>query len=125
MRPLPHPVTSPFATAEWLVACLCAAWCGTCREFEKAFHDAPLPAVSRRAWLDVEEQEAVVGTVDPETFPTLLIARGRDVFYFGSVEPRMDRVAALLDRAMRGALEPVRAVEASALAIRAGAWCAR
>ena len=59
---------------EFLVACLCAAWCGTCRAFEPGFRQAALahPGLAFR-WLDVEDEADALGDLDIETFPTLVI----------------------------------------------------
>ena len=45
-------------TAEgFVVICLCAEWCGTCRDYQPGFSvmAADFPGV-RFAWLDIEEQ---------------------------------------------------------------------
>lgn len=80
--------------------CLCAAWCGTCRGYEQV-----LQAVSalrqgvRVHWVDIEDQAERVGEVDIETFPTLLLAQGERVCFFGPVLPHEGAVLQLLDRA--------------------------
>jgi len=67
-------VAVPSAQA-WSVVCLCAAWCGVCRQYEVEFRalQQQFPQV-RFVWLDVEDEEELVGDLDVETFPTLLIA---------------------------------------------------
>ena len=72
------------------VVCLCAAWCGTCREYEAVFDalKAALPA-HRYRWIDIEDEADFIGDVDIETFPTLLIAHEGRVLFAGPVLPRL------------------------------------
>jgi thioredoxin 1 len=76
------------AASHWWVICLCAEWCGVCREWRDAFTQAAAAHPELRfAWVDVEDEADAMGDVDIETFPTLLIAReGRPLFY-GPVLP--------------------------------------
>ena len=86
-----------------LVACLCAQWCGVCRDY------APLMMRTlaafdvkqvRVVWVDIEDHDEVLGDLDVESFPTLLLARGTDVLFFGTVPPH----AQTLERLVQGAL---------------------
>lgn len=72
----------------WVVACLCAAWCGTCGSYRAAFDAlaARHPEV-QFAWIDIEDQAEVVGDLDVENFPTLLMQRREVVAFFGTVLP--------------------------------------
>jgi thioredoxin len=92
----------------WLVACLCAEWCGSCREYRAAF-DAVRGAHPRArfAWVDIEDHPEVLGSIDVENFPGLLIARGDDIAFFGTVTPHASTLDALVDRALRGELGAV------------------
>jgi len=76
------------AASHWWVICLCAEWCGVCREWRDAFTQAAAAHPELRfAWVDVEDEADAMGDVDIETFPTVLIAReGRPLFY-GPVLP--------------------------------------
>ncbi|WP_211474028.1 thioredoxin family protein [Collimonas humicola] len=71
----------------WVVACLCAAWCGSCREYFANF-----TALAQRhpqvqfAWIDIEDQAELVGDLDIDNFPTLLIQRGDIVTFLAPVE---------------------------------------
>jgi len=72
----------------WIVACLCAAWCGTCTGYRATFEQI----AARRpdqvfVWIDIEDQSDVVGDLDVDNFPTLLIQRGETVAFFGTVLP--------------------------------------
>ncbi|MEO7031484.1 MAG: thioredoxin family protein [Herbaspirillum sp.] len=72
----------------WLVACLCAAWCDTCNAYRANFDAlaARHPTLGF-AWIDIEDQADLVGDLDVENFPTLLIQRGPTVAFFGAIPP--------------------------------------
>ena len=91
-----------------LVACLCAQWCRTCdayldtlvatRDTMRIGH----PGASMRfVWIDIEDESDLLGDLDIEDFPTLLLARGDEVLFFGPVMPH----AQTLDRLVRSALD--------------------
>ena len=91
-----------------LVACLCAQWCRTCdayRDTLAATRDAMRlghpGAAMRFVWVDIEDEAELVGDLDIEDFPTLLLARGDRVLFFGPVLPH----AQTLDRLVRNALD--------------------
>jgi len=73
---------------EFLVACLCAAWCGTCRDYQAGFQAlaARFPN-ARFVWLDVEDDADILDDYDVENFPTLLIQRHDSVLFFGPMLP--------------------------------------
>ena len=79
------------------VICLCADWCGTCREYEAVF-DALKQAhpQHRYRWVDIEDEAELVGDVDVETFPTLMVAHAGRVLFAGPVLPRLADVQRLL-----------------------------
>lgn len=72
----------------WIVACLCARWCGACREYQPGFTELAghHPDV-HFVWIDIEDQADVVGDLDVDNFPTLLIQRGDIVTFFSPVQP--------------------------------------
>jgi thioredoxin 1 len=91
--------------AQWLagdtniVACLCAAWCDTCNLYKSRFAElAALHPDQRFVWIDIEDEADLVGDLDVENFPTLLIQQGHLVSFFGPVLPDL-RQADLLLRA--------------------------
>ncbi|HVL74867.1 MAG TPA: thioredoxin family protein [Noviherbaspirillum sp.] len=72
----------------WVVACLCAAWCDTCRAYRPGFDALAAAHPDKRfVWIDIEDQADLVGDIDVENFPTLLIQRGDAVSFFGTVLP--------------------------------------
>ena len=85
--------------ATWWVACLCAAWCGVCREWLPQFTaQARAHPQLRFAWVDVEDEDETMGEVDIETFPTLLVARGDRVLYLAPIPPLGTQFTRLLAR---------------------------
>ena len=72
------------------VVCLCAAWCGTCGTYADTFRalQAALPG-HRYRWIDIEDEADLVGDIDVETFPTLLVAHQGQVLFAGPVLPRL------------------------------------
>jgi len=74
---------------EFLVACLCAAWCGTCRDYQAGFEAlaASFPTATFW-WLDVEDDADRLPDLDVENFPTLVIQRGPHVLFFGPMLPQ-------------------------------------
>jgi len=73
---------------EFLVACLCAAWCGTCRDYREGFQAlAERFPNARFLWLDVEDDADILDDYDVENFPTLLIQRHDSVLFFGAMLP--------------------------------------
>jgi len=80
-----------------LVACLCAAWCRTCDGYHEVF--AALreqhPDI-RFIWVDVEDDEELVGDLEVETFPTLLIGLGEQLRFVGPVTPHLATAQRLL-----------------------------
>lgn len=94
------------AASPWLVACLCAAWCRTCDEYRPTF-DALTQAFARDTrfvWVDIEDDEDALGGVDVVDFPTLLIAHGDRVHFFGPVMPHAQTARQLVQRALQGDL---------------------
>lgn len=87
------------------VACLCAEWCGTCRDYRAVFDQVVTgrpDAAVRGRWIDVEDEADLVGAIDVDNFPTLLIARGGEVLFFGTVTPHASTLARLVQSALDG-----------------------
>jgi len=77
--------------------CLCAAWCGTCRDYVAVMDAlrAEFPAL-RFSWVDVEDQADLVDPVDINDFPTLLITRNGQPVFFGILRPQADALRRLI-----------------------------
>ena len=96
------------------MVCLCAAWCGVCREFAAAF-DALAAAhpEARLHWVDIEDQADWVNDLDVENFPTLLLGVGGTPVFYGTTLPHASVAERLIERAPETA--PLRGVEPEAL----------
>jgi len=83
--------------ADAAVVCLCAAWCGTCREFQPGFEQAAQehPQIAFR-WVDIENEADELGDIDIETFPTLLIGDAAKIHFAGPVLPQPAQIGRLL-----------------------------
>lgn len=109
----------------WIVACLCAEWCSTCRAYRPVFDEAAARTTAARfAWIDVEDEPHVPGDLEIETFPTLLIANRDEVAFFGTVAPHAATLVDLVERATRGALGRVGDAQVIGIARRARSFMA-
>lgn len=81
-------VAAALAGPRWTVACLCALWCGTCGSYRATFEElAARHPDTLFVWIDIEDQADVVGDLDIDNFPTLLIQHADHVAFFGTVLP--------------------------------------
>ena len=88
-----------------LVACLCADWCGTCRDYAAPFAALARRGAARCVWVDIEDHGDVLDDVDVDDFPTLLIARGDAVLFFGTVTPHAQTLDRLVESAAHDELK--------------------
>lgn len=81
----------------WVVACLCAGWCDVCKQYRPGFEAlaAEFPG-QQFVWIDIEDQADLVGDLDVENFPTLLMQRDDIVAFYGTMLPEPRQVARLL-----------------------------
>jgi thioredoxin 1 len=81
-------VAAALAGDRWIVACLCAAWCGTCGSYRATFEEVAARHPDKFfVWIDIEDHADVVGDLDVENFPTLLIQHHELVAFFGTMLP--------------------------------------
>ncbi|MDR5755665.1 thioredoxin family protein [Caballeronia sp. LZ035] len=79
------------------VACLCAEWCGTCREYLDGFNGlADTHPEICFAWIDIENHADLLDDLDVENFPTILIEDSVTTRFFGTVLPQASIVQRLL-----------------------------
>jgi thioredoxin 1 len=81
-----------------LVACLCAEWCGTCREYLPRFADlaAALPQHAF-VWVDVETHPELLDDDDIEDFPTLLIQDATRTRFYGPMLPHIGHLERMIE----------------------------
>lgn len=83
--------------AQLWVVCLCAAWCRTCEAYDTTFDSvlAQFPHIKTR-WIDIEDEADLVGDLDIETFPTILIGNGELLLFSGPITPQPETLRRLL-----------------------------
>ncbi len=82
--------------ATWVV-CLCAEWCGACREYRPLFRQmARVHPALRFAWVDIEDHADLADDFDVETFPTLLIVGESGTHFLGPLLPHVETLTRLL-----------------------------
>jgi thioredoxin 1 len=80
----------------FLVACLCAQWCTSCRAYKAVFDAAASahPDVAFR-WVDIEDEAALLDDIEVNNFPTILIGDHRPRF-FGTIPPQPEVLTRLI-----------------------------
>jgi thiol-disulfide isomerase/thioredoxin len=100
-----NPATLHAAGDTLWVVCLCAEWCGACREYRPLFEQVARAHPSLRfAWVDIEDHAELADDFDVETFPTLLVAGESGTRFLGPMLPHAETLARML-----GALQPAQA----------------
>ncbi len=71
-----------------LVVCLCARWCNVCEDYRSVFDQVRASAgldgpESVFIWLDIDDDDDLLHTLEVEQFPTLLIAVDESPRFFG------------------------------------------
>ena len=86
---------------EFLVACLCAAWCDTCKAYRPGFlaMAGRFPRAEFR-WVDIEDEAEAVEDIEVENFPTILVRRGADTLFQGVMLPHHSHLERLLEKLM-------------------------
>jgi hypothetical protein len=102
------------------IFCLCAAWCRVCSGYAAVFErvGAELAAAHpglRHRWIDVEDEAELVGDLDIETFPTLLVLGPEGVRFAGAVTPHEDSLRRLVRARLNHACGAVPCAPADAL----------
>jgi hypothetical protein len=80
-----------------IVACLCAAWCDVCTAYRAKFEEFAIHHPELLfLWIDIEDQAELVGDIEVENFPTLLIQQHNVVTFFGTMQPDTKQLKRLL-----------------------------
>ncbi len=117
----PAPSAAFDDSATWVV-CLCAAWCGVCRDYRAAFDEiAASRPDARFVWVDVEDEADLAGDVDVDTFPTLLVGQRGSARFFGPLLPQAAVLRRLLESLSAPAGGTLAPAEAQALLARISA----
>lgn len=81
--------------------CLCAAWCRLCDSYAPVL-EAVTAELARagvqlhRHWIDIEDEAELVGDLDVETFPTLVVVAPDGVRFAGPLTPQPETLRRLL-----------------------------
>ena len=87
---------APAGGAPWVV-CLCAEWCGTCRDYRPLFEQVARAHLGLRfAWVDIEDHADIADEFDVETFPTLLVADAAGTRFLGPLLPHAETLSRML-----------------------------
>jgi thioredoxin 1 len=96
MSDAPMPPKPNDASARWVV-CLCADWCGTCRDYRPVFERVAADHPGWKFfWLDIEDEAEVVGDLEVETFPMLLISDAGQLRFCGPLLPHATTLSRLI-----------------------------
>jgi thioredoxin 1 len=90
-QPMESTNISSGAAARFIVACLCAEWCSSCREYRTTFDQVAQEFANLQfVWVDVEDQAELVDGIDVENFPTVLVASDRGPLFYGPLPPQRE-----------------------------------
>jgi len=89
------------------VACLCAAWCRLCDDYRVVLKAvaAEMAGAGQALvwhWIDIEDEAELLGDVDVETFPTLVVASRDGLRFAGPLTPHADTLRRLLRASVVG-----------------------
>jgi thiol-disulfide isomerase/thioredoxin len=88
---------NPALPASVLVVCLCAEWCGVCRDYRSRFEQVQSRFPQAQfLWIDVEDEADLLDPLDVDDFPTLLLAVGGEPRFFGPLTPQAETLERLI-----------------------------
>jgi hypothetical protein len=84
-------------TKEWLIACLCAAWCDTCQAYRNGFDELRIKHPEKCfAWIDIEDHAELIDDLEIENFPTIAIQYNEKLLFLGTMLPDVNLVHRLV-----------------------------
>jgi thiol-disulfide isomerase/thioredoxin len=107
-------LSAALSSGRWVVACLCAGWCDVCKQYRSGF-DALADQYPQHqfVWIDIEDQADLVGDLDIENFPTVLIQKDEIVAFYGTMMPEPRLVARIMEAQIGRPIEELRREAAS------------
>lgn len=82
------------------VICLCASWCGVCRDFAATYHAlVQTHSQVQFLWLDIEDEADLIDDMEVENFPTLLLGVDGQAVFHGPVLPHLPGLTRLVREA--------------------------
>lgn len=82
-----------------VIACYCAAWCDTCRDYQPEFSRLSTQWPEHTfVWIDIEDYPELLDDHDIEDFPTILIQNSHGTLFFGEQLPYISHVNRLITR---------------------------
>ena len=83
------------------LACLCAAWCRLCEAYEPVLAQVGAEFAAEGVdlqlhWIDIEDEAALLGDFDVQTFPTLVLLDEQQVHFAGPLTPQPETLRRLL-----------------------------
>ena len=107
-------LASALASDRWVIACLCAGWCDVCKQYRAGFDALAAQFPEHQfVWIDIEDQADLVGDLDVENFPTVLIQKQDIVTFYGTMLPEPRLIARLLEAQRERSDEELRREAAS------------
>jgi len=90
-----------------LVACFCADWCDTCKQYQPKLEQLSTqhPDMSF-VWIDIEDYPELVGDEDVENFPTILINQRAQNRFAGTILPHIEHLDRLVHAVINSETEP-------------------
>ncbi|AFZ82523.1 thioredoxin family protein [Candidatus Kinetoplastidibacterium crithidiae] len=90
LKPEKNIVKSSCDSNKYIIACFCAEWCGTCRDYQSKFHEVSENFIDYNFyWIDIEEDDYLLDDEDIINFPTILIQNKYKTLFYGVINPNI------------------------------------
>ncbi|AWD32622.1 hypothetical protein CKSOR_00516 [Candidatus Kinetoplastibacterium sorsogonicusi] len=82
---IPNSNDNNFVSSDMIV-CFCASWCSTCIDYKKKLEIFSNSITEYSfIWLDIDDHEHLIGDIEIENFPTILIKKSNKNVFFGTI----------------------------------------